>query len=120
MLCVRRVSGQPVLELGASEFEALTAVEGSVVRALKQRMGRELGVGTFRQTLVCDGRVLGDTDDLQLPMDLQLVLKSCVTSSSELRRIQNAAADNDADRLESFLCQGHDPAACYCRMDRMA
>ena len=58
MLCVSRVSGEPVLELGADEFDDLTSLGGSAVRALKQRVRRATGIGIFRQSLVRNGCVL--------------------------------------------------------------
>ncbi|CAE7188574.1 Ank2, partial [Symbiodinium necroappetens] len=113
MLCVSRVSGEPVLELGEDELDALTSDGGSAVRAVKQRLRQVTGIGIFRQSLVHDGCMLEEKDKLKFPMDLQLVVTSCSAkmSAADFREMQNAVGENDTHRLEAVLQKGHDPDA---------
>ena len=111
MLCVSRVSGEPVLELGQDEFDALTSRGGSAVRALKQRVRWATGIGIFRQSLIRDGCVLKEQDKLEFPMDLQLVVAPCLIKMSrrDFLEMQSAVRRDDTQRLEVVLGKGHDP-----------
>ena len=67
MLRVTRLSGEEVASIAVGEVRN--------VRYLKRHLSRLPGVPSrFRQRLLLNGRELEDADELDSPMDLQLVL----------------------------------------------
>ncbi|CAE7361757.1 ANK1, partial [Symbiodinium necroappetens] len=109
MLEVRSLSGE-TWELAPAAFEALVAEHGNSARTLKRHLQGLVGIPRFRQRLLQEARVVEDTEQLALPMSLQLVILPFVQlQDSECNDVAQALAQQDQDKLELLLQRPVDP-----------
>ena len=103
-------SGVEVLSLALEEYNHLATEGQTSVRHLKLRLEAVTGQPRFRQRLLCGERIIRDNDALQLPIVLHLVLLSLFAPSPQiLDRMTLALQTDDADVVDDFLHQPHDP-----------
>eukprot|EP00439_Symbiodinium_sp_Y106_P062592 s35_g9.t1 len=109
MLEVLSLSGE-TWELEANAFEAMVAQHGNSARGLKRHLQGLVGIPRFRQRLLQEARVVEDTEQLALPMSLQLVILPFVQlQDSECNDVAQALAQQDQDELELLLQRPVDP-----------
>ena len=102
MLHVWKVSGE---KLTAIPVEELTDV-----RALKHKLEWPCGATRFRQRILCNGENLDEAAALHMPMDVQLVLLSCSSASTEeVEELIAAAGEGDSNLVESILSRPQAP-----------
>ena len=83
--------------------------EVSDVRSLKRRLSRLHGLPPrFRQRLLCDGTALEDAEELDSPLDLQLVLLPFADASHPQVYKLATAAQNGAS-AEAGISKHHPP-----------
>ena len=106
MLRVWRVSGEELVAMPSQELE-----EMADVGALKQRLQKICGWPRSMLKLLHDGEPLNDYDELEVPMDMQIVLLPFADGFSSQEQLASALVDAAADGELEIISQLLDAGA---------